>query len=139
MKKCDRTGSCACGRLKVTVRGGIDRTAICHCHACQRRTGSVFGVQFLVPKERFAVDGEHSTWRRVPEEGGFVDHRFCPNCGSTVFWEIDDYPDHVGVAVGAFAGVDPEYLDLPAPTFSVYRDHKHRWVEIPESVTEDWA
>jgi hypothetical protein len=48
---------------------------------------------------------------------------FCPTCGTTVFWEADLRPDHIGVAVGAFH--DPNF---PRPTASVWEESKHGWV-----------
>ena len=40
-----RHAACSCGQLRLTVEGEPVRVSICHCLACQRRTGSVFGVQ----------------------------------------------------------------------------------------------
>ncbi|MCZ6616567.1 MAG: aldehyde-activating protein, partial [Gammaproteobacteria bacterium] len=40
-----RRAACSCGNLRLTARGDPIRVSVCHCHACQRRTGSVFGVQ----------------------------------------------------------------------------------------------
>lgn len=125
------TASCSCGQLKVEYAGEITRSAVCHCYACQRRTGSVFGAQVALRRELTTVTGQSTTWVRVPEDGGTVEFHFCPICGSTVFWQIDDMTDRWIVAVGAFAD-----RDFPAPVFSVYEDHMHRWVILPETVTE---
>jgi len=40
-----RTASCSCGQLFAVASGEPVRISICHCLACQRRTGSVFGSQ----------------------------------------------------------------------------------------------
>jgi hypothetical protein len=48
---------------------------------------------------------------------------FCPTCGTTVFWEADLRPDHIGVAVGAFHDAS-----FPPPTGSIYEESKHGWV-----------
>ena len=37
-----RTASCSCGQLSIEVDGAPLGVGICHCLACQRRTGSVF-------------------------------------------------------------------------------------------------
>ncbi len=129
---------CLCGQLQVEVNYEIKKTSICHCVACQRRTGSAFGFQAAVPKAKIKVVGDYSTYRRVPEEGGWVDSHFCATCGSTVFYEIDDFPNDMGIALGTLADYDFSFKELPAPCFSVYKDHKLKWVEIPPSVTEDW-
>jgi hypothetical protein len=56
---------------------------------------------------------------------------FCGTCGSTVYWEPGGTPEHLIIAAGAFAD-----SSFPAPTFSVYGDRKHPWVELPPGVDE---
>jgi len=46
-----RLASCSCGQLTAQVVGEPVRISICHCLACQRRTGSVFGEQAGFPRE----------------------------------------------------------------------------------------
>ncbi len=126
------TASCQCQQLQVTVEGDLPATSICHCFACQQRTGSVFGVQIRVAAERVQMTGRFTEYTRTGDAGGLITFRFCPTCGATVCWTIDTLPGVV-IAAGGFA--DPK---LPAPTFSVYRARKHPWVTIPDSVTTDW-
>ena len=52
-----RHASCSCGRLTVTTHGEPVRISMCHCHDCQRRTGSVFGVQARFRRSEATVDG----------------------------------------------------------------------------------
>ena len=59
------------------------------------------------------------------------DLTFCPECGSTVFWKLDLFPDRIGMAAGAFA--DPAF---PAPHVAVWTEHKYRWVPLPEGVPD---
>lgn len=105
---------------------------MCHCLACQRRTGSVFAAQARWPSEHVTVTvtvaGEVKEWTRTGDDGGKITQRFCPTCGATVSFTIDTYPGVVAVPVGAFA--DPAF---PAPTFSVYEARKHAWVRAPEA------
>lgn len=120
-----RTARCACGQLSAEVEGEPVRISVCHCHACQRRTGSAFGAQARFPKERVRVAGESTEFVRVGESGGVIRFRFCPQCGSTVYYAMDGAPDTVAVALGAFADAT-----FPPPTFSVYEARKHAWVEL---------
>jgi hypothetical protein len=46
----NRLASCSCGQLTAEVSGEPVRVSICHCLACQRRTGSVFGEQARFPR-----------------------------------------------------------------------------------------
>lgn len=44
-----QTASCNCGQLSLSVSGDPIRVSVCHCNACQKRTGSAFGVQARYP------------------------------------------------------------------------------------------
>ena len=39
-----RLASCSCGQLRAEVLEEPIGVSVCHCYACQRRTGSVFGA-----------------------------------------------------------------------------------------------
>jgi len=117
-----RRATCSCGQLALTCEGEPVRVSICHCLACQQRTGSVFGVQARFARDRVVIEGTAARFTRVGDSGGHVTFHFCPRCGSTVYWEPDGLPDFVVVAVGAFA--DPSF---PPPTVSVYEARRHGW------------
>lgn len=125
--------TCSCGQLELAYDRPITRTAICHCLACQRRTGSAFGVQARLDPAGVTVTGEATTFTRTGDEGAQICFRFCPACGATVYWTIDAMPDAVIVAAGALAGAK-----LPAPVFSVYEDRMLPWVVLPDSVETHW-
>ena len=125
-----RTATCSCGQLRVTVPDGPVRAVICHCLACQQRTGSAFGVQAAWPADQVRTEGETRVWRRIgEEEGGAFDFRFCPTCGSTVWYTEAGEPGFIAVAVGAFA--DPTF---PAPVRAIFEHRRHPWVGLPDEV-----
>ena len=76
-----RIATCSCGQLSATVTGEPVRISICHCLACQRRTGSVFGQQARFHREGFSTSGPSSEYVRVGDEGSSVRFHFCPHCG----------------------------------------------------------
>lgn len=121
--------SCSCGRLQLSARGDPVRVSICHCLACQRRTGGPFGVQARFARENVRTEGNASTYVRTGDEGNTITYHFCPVCGATVWYQLDRVPDVVAVPVGAFA--DPMFTP---PRFSVYESRRHAWVVVPESV-----
>ena len=125
----DRTASCSCGQLQVRVTSDPLRVSVCHCLACQRRTGSVFGAQARFASSAVTVTGAAKEYVRVGDEGSRITFRFCPTCGSTVFYTVDRLHDAVAIPVGAFA--DPTF---PGPTFSIYDDRMHGWVSMPAGV-----
>jgi hypothetical protein len=110
---------------------------MCHCLACQRRTGSAFGIQARFPSDRIQVAGRFSDYVRRSDEGGEErTFHFCPDCGGTVFYATADAPDLIAVAVGAFA--DPSF---PPPKVSVYGLRRHPWMALPPEAETDeaWA
>jgi hypothetical protein len=124
-----RTASCCCGQLRIEVRGEPGGVGVCHCLACQRRTGSVFAALagFRPP---YTVLGQATEYVRVGDQGAKFRFRFCPVCGTTVFHTEEGYEDRsVSVAVGTFA--DPGF---PPPQDSVYECRKHRWVQLPPNI-----
>ena len=122
----NRTASCRCGQLRVTVTGEPVRVSVCHCLDCKKRTGSAFAVQARWPVEQFAVEGESKTWTHVADSGNRITHHFCPGCGSSVHYTIEGKFDGlVAVPLGAFD--DPYFA---SPKFSVWEKRKHDWVEI---------
>lgn len=103
---------------------------MCHCLACQRRTGSAFGIQARFPSAAVHVTGRHSTFvRESDEDGEGRAFHFCPECGATVFYTLATVPDAIAVPIGVFA--DPSF---PQPTVSVYEDRRHPWVAVPEAM-----
>lgn len=124
-----RTASCSCGQLTATADGEPARVSICHCLACQRRTGSVFGAQARFVTEQVVVSGKASEYVRVGDEGSHARFRFCPNCGATVYYTFDERPGVVAIPVGAFC--EPSF---PAPSFSVYEERMHKWVGLPADI-----
>lgn len=117
-----RTATCACGRLSVRCEGEPAKISLCHCVACQKRTGSAFGVAVFYPRGAVTPMGAAVTFTRPSDSGFDIDFHFCPTCGSTVFWEPRRKPDMVAVALGAFG--DPTF---PAPTQAVYDETRHPW------------
>jgi hypothetical protein len=124
-----RHAACCCGQLKATVEGEPVRRSMCHCLECQRRTGSIFGVQARWPRGQVKLAGKATKYTRTGDSGGKIDFYFCPSCGSTVYWVMQEQPDIVAVTVGSFA--DPAF---PPPKFSVYESRRHPWSILAEGM-----
>lgn len=121
-----RIAACSCGQLRIEVSGEPRGVGVCHCLACQRRTGSVFATlaSFAPP---YRVTGEATEFVREGDQGARFRFRFCPVCGTTLFHTEEGREDRsVSVAVGAFA--DPEF---PPPQVSVHDRRRHSWVQPP--------
>jgi hypothetical protein len=121
-----RHAVCNCGQLQLTIEGEPVRISMCHCLECQRRTGAVLSNQARFRREQITFAGTATEWTRTAESGNVLTFRFCPKCGSTVYWTSEGFPDLVAVAIGTLA--DPSF---PAPTISVWEASRHPWVSPP--------
>ncbi len=121
----ERQAQCHCRALRVTVSGDPEWVNVCHCKACQRRTGAVVHSGAYFSRDRVRLEGNSKVFARPADSGYEISFHFCPNCGSNVYWKATRFPSHYGIAVGAFA--DPAF---PAPSFSVWEESMHSWVGL---------
>jgi len=120
-----RVAHCQCGALRASAGGEPDAVVACSCTACQRRTGSVFGVGAYFARSRVTFEGAAREYERKADSGRTVRSFFCPVCGTCLYWLAERDPERVGIAVGAFADAA-----FPAPDRSVFDSRKHAWVEF---------
>ena len=122
--------ACTCGRLRIRLSGEPRLVSSCNCLACQRRTGALFGSAAFFARDQVVLsEGESRTYTRVADSGASLTFRFCPTCGSTVYWENERLADTVCVAVGAFA--DPSFR---RPARTVWTVTKHGWLTLPQDI-----
>jgi hypothetical protein len=122
----ERVAQCHCGAFRAIVSGEPVLTYVCHCKACQRRTGAVVhsGAYFL--KQQVRAEGASKVYSRVADSGFAIHFYFCPTCGTSLYWDSEKRPDHLGVAVGCFAD-----SSFPAPTLSCWEESQHGWLGLP--------
>ena len=125
-----RLAACTCGQLTATTTGEPVRISVCHCHACQRRTGSVFGVQARFPQDAVTVAGDSTVFARTGDAGTTARFHFCPVCGATVYYLMDAIPGMVAIPdrrgrrrrLPAAAGVGVR--SAPPPVGAAARQHR---------------
>jgi hypothetical protein len=73
-----RTASCSCGQLHIQVEGEPRGVGLCHCLACQQRTGSVFATlaSFSAPFKVFGTATEYIAPAIREPGSGFGSARF---------------------------------------------------------------
>ncbi|HST25271.1 MAG TPA: GFA family protein [Gaiellaceae bacterium] len=124
----EREATCSCGQLRVFAEGDPIRISMCHCLACQKRTGSAFGFQARFPTDSVRIEGQAKEYTRISDEGEPRTMSFCPECGSTVFYRLTGI-DAIAVPIGGFA--DPTF---PQPRISIYESRRHPWLGLPEEM-----
>jgi hypothetical protein len=122
------TATCACGQASITVDAPPTSHGICHCTNCKRRTGSAFGISAYF--DRAAVVSQSGETRTYAFHHDAQDHdqerRFCPSCGTTLFWFVSTLPGQIGIAGGCFADEG-----IGEPGYSVTDRKRASWLTIP--------
>lgn len=93
----ERTGSCLCGAVNITIKIDATDLGVCHCHVCRRWAGGPFmeiecdsGVSF---------GGEENI--SVYSSSSWAERGFCRHCGSHLFVKEKDN-NHYGIPPGLF-------------------------------------
>ena len=122
----EHTASCRCGQLRATASGDPVRVSVCHCLACQKRTGSAFAVQARWQAECVEIEGRSASWTRTADSGQTDYLPLLP-----ALWldgslrAAATLPDVIAIPLGAFD--DPYFA---SPDYSVWEQRKHEWVDI---------
>ena len=124
-------GRCRCGacRYKIAVEA-LPAVYACHCHQCQRWSGSAFSLQALVSEEALAVEGPVATYAKTTGDRVST-QRVCATCYARLYNTNTRRP---GVAVVRAGTLDrSEELVCKAHIFTAY---KQAWVELPADVPQ---
>jgi hypothetical protein len=121
---------CQCGRLRARVAGDPLLVLICHCAACQHRTGAPFSYCAYFERSKVQLEGPSNCYEREGQEGRKLRYYFCPRCGTTVYWELDFRPDRYGIAATLF-----DEKSFSSPALSIWEENKCDWVVLPDGMT----
>ena len=124
------TGGCACGaiRYKLTERPLIVHA--CHCHDCQRITGSAFVINLWIERKFVEASLAPKSFRLTAGTGKPHDVFFCEQCG-TYLWSF--YHAAPGDTLFVRAGT----LDQPekvTPDVHIFTRSKLPWLQLPKDV-----
>lgn len=124
-------GGCGCGEIRYRLLAAPIMVQCCHCHWCQRESGSAFAINALIEADRVELTGgtPESLWR-PSESGQGQDVVLCPTC-KVVVWS------HFGGAGPKASFVRVGTLDTPdtcPPRAHIYTESKQEWVILPPGV-----
>jgi hypothetical protein len=120
-------GSCSCGTVKYQLTSAPMFVHCCHCHDCQRQTGSAFVLNALIEADRVEAAGETEAVSMPTDSGRAHDIYRCPKC------KIALWSTYGGRATIRFVRVGT--LDDPSampPDVHIYTRSKLPWVVLPE-------
>ena len=123
-------GGCSCGHIRFELTDAPDWVIICHCSECKKRTGSDYGISVSTTLGNIReFSGKTNKYDRAGDSGHSVRFEFCPNCGTTVRWQIALLPGRVGFAAGAF-----DDLSVLKPVGEVYTDRRAPWIQAHRGI-----
>ena len=119
------TGRCLCGKVRYSTDTDPTITCVCHCHNCQKASGSAFTIVVAVPQQGLTVEGNLQTYEDKGDSGKPNYRRFCPTCGSRVMDESGAAPGWLMLHVGTLD--DPSWVK---PAMQIYCDSAQPWVSL---------
>lgn len=124
-------GGCRCGAVRYQVATEAQPPVYaCHCHQCQRWSGSAFSLQALVREDALTVEGPITVYERTTEDRTST-QRICGACHSRIYNTNTRRP---GIAVLRAGTLDEtEALDCKAHIFTAY---KQGWFDLPDTVPQ---
>ncbi|WP_070886198.1 GFA family protein [Pseudomonas argentinensis] len=97
-------GSCHCEAIAFVAETDPQLTSVCHCHDCQKLTGTAFRVSTpALPGTFSLLRGTPKVYVKVAESGSRRAQAFCGDCGSQLFTYDADNPTAYGLRVGVLA------------------------------------
>ncbi len=124
------TGGCACGAVRYRLTSSPMFVHCCHCHDCQRQTGSAFVLNALIEADRIVLVAGEPEAVGVPTDSGRPhDIHRCPTCRTALWSDYGRRPALRFVRVGT--------LDTPAalpPDVHIFTRSKLPWITLPPGV-----
>ena len=120
------SGGCNCGRLRYRISAEPLAVYICHCHLCQKKTGSAFGMYMILPASGFHL--EEGEPERLQLPGSKSDTYVCRDCGSRVYSQRDGSP-----LFNLRAGTLDETAHI-RPAAQLWTSSAQQWAVLKEDV-----
>ena len=116
-------GSCACGKVEITIADKLLFTQACHCKDCKKSTGSSFVIHTMVFEDDLIVEGKVSSTELPTGSGKGYRAFFCINCGVYLYCKYNVSPGRVAVRTAT--------LNNPiTPQAHIYVKDKDPWINI---------
>jgi hypothetical protein len=120
-------GGCNCGEIRYRVTRAPLTAYICHCHLCQKRTGSAFSMQIVIPAEGFELlAGTPIQKERILPGGKRNVSLVCPSCYSRISTQREDFPT---ISIRAGTLDDTGWIK---PVAQIWISSAQPWAIVPD-------
>jgi hypothetical protein len=104
--KSERSGSCLCGAVRITVQAAGNSVGVCHCSICRKWGGGPLFAKECGSDAHF--DGEENI--SVYNSSEWAERGFCSRCGTHLFYRLKD-EQFFAIPVGLFDNSDDWVFD----------------------------
>lgn len=123
------TGGCQCGAVRYEITAPAEGLKTCHCGACQKQSGSAFGMSLAVAPDTFRLlSGRLKAFDAIADSGAVKTCSFCPACGVRI------HHTGPGWMVGK-AGTLDDTTDLE-PSRHIWASRKQTWFDLPADTVQ---
>jgi hypothetical protein len=126
-------GGCNCGKVRYRLNAEPISVNCCHCHNCQRQTGSAFALNVLIETDNVELLGElpEAVHYDTPSKLGQENFR-CPHCKVSVWSVYNGAGDGARFVRG---GTLDDTADI-SPNAHIFTASKLFWVTIPDEIPQ---
>lgn len=122
-------GGCDCGKVRYRLKAEPIVVKCCHCHACQRQTGSAFALNVVIEADNVELlGGQPEQWDLATESGHGQANMRCPNCKVSVFSVFNQ----AGGKAWFMRGGTLDDTSGLEPDLHIFTESRLPWVAIPE-------
>jgi len=124
-------GGCTCRAVRYRMTSKPLFVHCCHCHWCQRETGSAFAINAVIEADRVVLDkGEPEVVHTPSNSGKGQKITRCTSCRVALFSNYAGAGDKLRfVRVGTL-----DDADRCPPDIHIFTSSKQRWVVLPPDV-----
>ena len=126
-------GGCDCGKVRYRLECEPMFVTCCHCHSCQRQSGSAFALNMVIETDNITLLGEPPEAVELATDSGHGQANFrCPHCRVSVWSQF-----HQAGANARFvrAGTLDDTHAI-VPTMHIFTAAKQPWMIIPEDAEQ---
>ncbi|SDJ65042.1 Uncharacterized conserved protein [Ferrimonas sediminum] len=117
-------GGCLCGAIRYRTSAAPFAAEYCHCSQCRKAVGGV-AVAWM------DFNRNQVRWQKqIPTEFASSEHvfrGFCSQCGTSLSFRDDRYPDYLTLSVASLDDVNQVI-----PTYHIHTDSQPNWLSIDD-------
>jgi hypothetical protein len=123
------SGGCFCGSVKYETSAEPVWQGNCHCHSCQKSTGSGYAAIIFFPADAVHISGELSNYSSLGGSGNKVERSFCPKCGSQLFGQPAILAGLIGIRAGTL-----DDTSVYKPAMNIFTSSAASWDQLDPSL-----